>query len=69
MRLLAINSGRLRIGDVDVLDDTPLLDIKPYAPSLDCFEVYRVGWLENKGAHGVVADDRFERKSKTRQQP
>ena len=69
VRLLGIDGGQLRIGDVDILDETPLLDIKPYAPSLDCFEVQRVGWLENKGGHAVVADDRFERKSKTRQQP
>ena len=69
VRLLGIDGGKLRIGEVDILDNTPLLDIKPYAPSLDCFEVHRVGWLENKGAHGVVADDRFERKSKARLQP
>jgi len=66
VRLLGIDGGRLRIGDVDVLDGTPLLDIKPYAPQLDCFEVRRAGWLQHK-AHGVVAaDGRFERKGKAR---
>jgi tRNA-Thr(GGU) m(6)t(6)A37 methyltransferase TsaA len=69
VRLLGIDGGQLRIGDVDILDNTPLLDIKPYAPSLDCFDVHRVGWLENKGGHAVVADDRFEHKGKIRRQP
>lgn len=66
VRLLDIDGGRLRIGDVDVLDGTPLLDIKPYAPQLDCFEVRRAGWLQNKDGQGVVADGRFERKGNAR---
>jgi tRNA-Thr(GGU) m(6)t(6)A37 methyltransferase TsaA len=61
VRLLGVRGGRLRIGDVDVLDKTPLLDIKPYAPALDCFEVRRAGWLQNKGGGVGVADNRFER--------
>jgi tRNA-Thr(GGU) m(6)t(6)A37 methyltransferase TsaA len=62
VRLLGIDGRRLRIGDVDILDGTPLLDIKPYAPALDCFEVSRAGWLQHKAGHGAVADDRFEHK-------
>jgi len=62
VRLLGVEGGRLRIGDVDILDETPLLDIKPYAPKLDCFKVRRAGWLQNKGSDAVVADDRFERR-------
>ena len=62
VRLLRIEGNRLRVGDLDILDDTPLLDIKPYAPALDWFEVSRVGWLQNKAIQSVRADDRFERK-------
>jgi tRNA-Thr(GGU) m(6)t(6)A37 methyltransferase TsaA len=62
VRLLGIDGGRLRIGDVDILDETPLLDIKPYAPALDCFEVCRAGWLQHKAGRGALADDRFEPK-------
>jgi tRNA-Thr(GGU) m(6)t(6)A37 methyltransferase TsaA len=60
VRLLGIEAARLRIGDVDILDGTPLLDIKPYAPQMDCFDVRRTGWLQNKGGNAVVADSRFE---------
>jgi tRNA (adenine37-N6)-methyltransferase len=62
VRLLRIEGYRLRIADFDILDETPLLDIKPYAPTLDSFKVRRVGWLQNRGDRAVVADDRFERK-------
>jgi len=52
----------LRISDVDMLDGTPLLDIKPYVPEFDCFQVTRTGWYAGRSAKGVVADDRFEAK-------
>lgn len=66
VRLLGIDGGRLRIADVDILDQTPLFDIKPYAPAFDCFEVRRTGWLHDKGGHSILADNRFERKAKAR---
>ena len=68
VRLLGIDGGRLRIMDVDVLEGTPLVDIKPYAPQFDCFEASRVGWLQNKGGQAVLADSRFERKGKARRE-
>lgn len=60
VRLLGIEDNRLRIAGVDMLDNTPLLDIKPYIPAFDCFSVQRVGWYQGKIARGAVADDRFE---------
>ena len=69
VQLVGIDGGRLRIVDVDILDGTPLVDIKPYAPQFDCFEASGAGWLQNKGGHAVVADGRFERKGKARRQP
>jgi tRNA-Thr(GGU) m(6)t(6)A37 methyltransferase TsaA len=62
VRLLGVERKGFRIGEVDILDGTPLLDIKPYVPVFDCFEVRRVGWLAGKGAAPVLADGRFERK-------
>jgi len=38
----------LWITGVDVLDGTPLLDIKPYIPRYDCFEEASEGWLSGK---------------------
>ncbi len=60
VRLLDIEQNRLYVADVDVLDGTPLLDIKPYVPAFDSFEQSRVGWLNGKSASEVVADSRFE---------
>jgi tRNA-Thr(GGU) m(6)t(6)A37 methyltransferase TsaA len=62
VRLVGIDGGRLRIVDVDILDGTPLVDIKPYVPVFDCFEARRVGWLEGKDTKVVLADGRFERR-------
>ena len=38
----------LHIQDVDAVDGTPLLDIKPYVPEFDTKEVERIGWLEKR---------------------
>ena len=51
----------LTVEDIDVLDGTPLLDIKPYVPAFDAYTDSRCGWLE-KNAGGVKemrSDDRF----------
>jgi len=60
VRLVGLEENRLHILDVDMLDGTPLLDIMPYVPEFDCFEVKRVGWYAGKSAQNAVADDRFE---------
>ena len=62
VRLVAVRGNVLDIRDVDILDGTPLLDIKPYVPRFDCFEVTRSGWLDGKTDARSVADDRFEKK-------
>jgi tRNA-Thr(GGU) m(6)t(6)A37 methyltransferase TsaA len=60
VRLLQIEQNRLYVADVDMLDRTPLLDIKPYVPAFDSFQNSRAGWLNGKSASKVVADGRFE---------
>jgi tRNA-Thr(GGU) m(6)t(6)A37 methyltransferase TsaA len=64
VRLLGIEGNVLRIAEVDMLDGTPLLDIKPYVPAFDHLPAERIGWYEPRLAAGVpaVADDRFEKK-------
>ena len=47
VRLLEIKGNIVRICDVDIVDGTPLLDIKPYVPAFDHRDVERIGWLEN----------------------
>jgi tRNA-Thr(GGU) m(6)t(6)A37 methyltransferase TsaA len=63
VRLTGIEGSTLRIADVDILDDTPLLDIKPYVPAYDDFPVQRLGWIDTVPDRPVVADDRFEKKT------
>ncbi len=66
VRLLGRVGNRLRVADVDVLDDTPLLDIKPYVPEFDAYPTSRAGWLENGGCSDRrVADRRFHQSAGT----
>ena len=44
VRLLKINGCILEVGEIDMLDETPLLDIKPYVPQFDIKENVRNGW-------------------------
>ena len=60
VRLERIEAGVLYVRDVDILDGTPLLDIKPYVPRFDHFEVRRCGWLDHVADDRAVADDRFQ---------
>jgi len=46
VRLLAVEGNRLIIEDVDMLDGSPLLDIKPYYPKADRPEGAWGGWTE-----------------------
>lgn len=61
VRLLAIQETVLEIEDIDILDGTPLLDIKPYVPAFDHRQPEKVGWLEKAGGAGewTKADGRF----------
>lgn len=58
VRLLGINKNVLDIEDVDMIDGTPLLDIKPYVPRFDLREGIRTGWLEKRvGKLDTTRDD------------
>jgi tRNA-Thr(GGU) m(6)t(6)A37 methyltransferase TsaA len=61
VRLIAIEEGRLLIEDVDLLDGTPLLDLKPYVPAFDARETERIGWFAGRveRVHTTRADERF----------
>jgi tRNA-Thr(GGU) m(6)t(6)A37 methyltransferase TsaA len=63
VRLLGRNGSVLNVKGVDMLDGTPLLDIKPYVPEFDAHPGSRAGWFETCGADRRVADGRFHGKS------
>jgi len=48
VRLVSRQGNELTIEGVDVLDGTPLLDIKPYVPDFDHRTDVRVGWYETR---------------------
>ncbi len=61
VRLVAVEGPIIRIEDVDMLDGTPLLDIKPYVPQLDDRADARIGWYLGRvdRVGDVKADRRF----------
>lgn len=59
VRLLSREGCILHVADVDILDDTPLLDIKPYVPEFDAHPSSKAGWFETCGVDRRVADERF----------
>jgi tRNA-Thr(GGU) m(6)t(6)A37 methyltransferase TsaA len=61
VQLLGIEGNILYVEGIDVLDGTPLLDIKPYVPQFDRPPVTRAGWLEATGdcVRTHRSDDRF----------
>ncbi len=58
VRLKEIKNNHLFIEDVDIINGTPLLDIKPYVPEFDIVHAERTGWLEkNAHKHTIIKDD------------
>jgi len=58
VKLLSIEGNILHVENIDILDGTPLLDIKPYVPEFDEHPAERVGWLEQ--ARGMVLNKRSD---------
>lgn len=56
-----IKNNIIFFSGADMLDNTPVLDIKPYVPEFDHDETFRIGWLEGKIKPGEnkKADERF----------
>jgi len=61
VELQSIEGAVLHLAHLDMLDGTPLLDIKPYVPEFDRPQRVRIGWLEKvKGkVRTTKSDDRF----------
>ncbi|MFA4919509.1 MAG: tRNA (N6-threonylcarbamoyladenosine(37)-N6)-methyltransferase TrmO [Thermodesulfovibrionales bacterium] len=61
VKLIKVEGNLLYIENVDIIDGTPLLDIKPYISEVDAHEVEKTGWLSGKAEkmHSMKADERF----------
>jgi tRNA-Thr(GGU) m(6)t(6)A37 methyltransferase TsaA len=60
LRLLSVRAQRIDVAGVDILDGTPVLDIKPYVPAFDAYSSARAGWFDRVQPGGGRADSRFE---------
>ena len=58
VRLLAVEANILHVENIDILEGTPLLDIKPYVPVFDEAQDIRIGWLE--GAQTRAAETKSD---------
>ena len=61
VRLEGVDGTVLRVRGIDVLDETPLLDIKPFVTKFDVADADRFGWLDNNAekAQTLRSDKRF----------
>ena len=61
VRLIEVKGMMLVVEDVDTLDGTPLLDLKPYVPAFDAYPDASSGWLGHSahGAGSFRSDERF----------
>ena len=61
VQLEKVEGATLYVKNIDCLDNTPLLDIKPYVPAFDAASDVRIGWFEGRmdALSGTRADGRF----------
>ena len=61
VELVKVEGRFLDVENVDIVDGTPLLDIKPHVPEFDHPHVERIGWLEKSKrlVSNKRSDDRF----------
>ncbi|MGC1859631.1 MAG: tRNA (N6-threonylcarbamoyladenosine(37)-N6)-methyltransferase TrmO [Methylocystis sp.] len=61
VKLVNIKANELYVEQLDVLDNTPVLDIKPYVPEFDHRPDARIGWFERARGEipGKLSDSRF----------
>ena len=66
VKLNAVEKDTLKIENVDIIDGTPLLDIKPYVPKFDAQTEVKTGWLAEveEQAGQVKSDNRFNSSKK-----
>lgn len=62
VKLLRVEGNKLFVGGIDVLDQTPLLDIKPYIENFDAVQDSVSGWQQasNEEIRKKRSDNRFE---------
>ena len=64
VQLIKIENNKITVQGIDVLNGTPLIDIKPYVPGFDAKDVTKLGWLDKnyQKSESLKSDDRFVEK-------
>lgn len=66
VELVAVEADGLRVRGHDLLDGTPVLDVKPYVPYADAFPTAAAGWIDAldaaQGRHSAPGPKRPRRK-------
>jgi tRNA-Thr(GGU) m(6)t(6)A37 methyltransferase TsaA len=62
VKLISIKDNIIEIENVDMLDGTPLLDIKPYVSHFDIHHIEKNGWINDQTGYPneTTSDDRFK---------
>ena len=61
LKLVGVEGTAVLVENVDMLNGTPVLDIKPYVPEFDTWPADKIGWFAQKAekAQSHQADERF----------
>lgn len=63
VKITGVNANEISVENVDMLDETPLFDIKPYIPEFDVINGdVKIGWYRTKpkSLHDTKSDERFK---------
>jgi len=62
VKLIRVKENVLYIENIDVIDGTPLLDIKPFVREMEAVKDLRIGWLEKHASKmgSQLSDKRFK---------
>ena len=62
LKLVSVEASIVHVENLDILDGTPVIDIKPYVPKFDVWDAGKTGWFAGKAenAESYKADERFK---------
>ncbi len=60
--IVSVKENIIEIRGVDMLDGSPVIDIKPFVPDFDDYGKIRIGWFEGKAGNAskILSDERFK---------
>ncbi len=62
VKVISVRDNEIEVEELDILDNTPILDIKPYVSDFDSYPYEKAGWYDANKVDRKSADDRFNKK-------